>query len=111
MHASRLFKQVLCEHLKTFVPPGLPAGTASAFGDESGFIVTHDEEGITLGNSERELLVMETSAALEVAEGFDVWTLSIQVAATIPGDELPDNVRDLQDRLWEYLTASYPGDT
>lgn len=110
MHPARLFKQALCEYLRTYVPPGLPAGTAPAFGEESGFIVTHDEEGITLDGSDRDLLVMETAAAQEVAEGLGVWTLSIQIAATIPGDELPANVRDLQDTLWSHLTGQYAGD-
>lgn len=109
MHPSRLFKQVLCEYLRAWAPPG-PEGTPPPFGEGSGFVVAHDEEGVTLDGGGPDLLIQETGTALEVAEGFGVWTLSIEISSVIPGDWLPETVRELQDQLWSCLVDSYPGD-
>ena len=110
-HPSLLFKQTLAWYLATFVPPGSPEEVGPMFGDDVGIPVVPDEErDVNLEPQGTDIEVWESAPAVEIAEGADVWKISIGLALSTPSDMTEDDAVQLHDALWRFIHDEYAGD-
>ena len=103
IHPSTLTKAVVREYICRFIAPG---DDAPSFGDDAEFPTYYDEEMLEMNPLGPDVSVFEDSPATELYEGIDVWTVSVNVAITMPGDCITAFAVK-SEKMWQMLSGIY----